>query len=104
MEGQSPLHAWDGAPRMTPHAELATHVTPFSQALQNVPHVWDPNASTGLAALNIEVTRQAAMISYLQDFSMMMYLTILAMPLLLLIKRPQSTVVPAGSESAEPMH
>jgi len=65
--------------------------------------MWNPSASTGLAALNVEVTRQAAMLSYLQDFSMMMYLTILAMPLLLLIKRPQRTVAPEP-QSAEAMH
>jgi DHA2 family multidrug resistance protein len=82
------------------HAELATHVSSFNPALQSVPKIWDPSAPTGLAALNIEVTRQAAMISYLQDFSMMMYLTILAMPLLLLIRKPKHAV----AASAEALH
>jgi DHA2 family multidrug resistance protein len=85
------------------HAELATHVSPANNALQSVPQIWDPHSSIGIAALNAEVTRQAAMIAYLQDFSMMMYLTIFAMPLLLLIRRPKR-VVAASPANAEAMH
>jgi DHA2 family multidrug resistance protein len=39
-----------------------------------------------MAALNAEVTRQAAMIAYLDDFRLMMALTIAVMPLLLFIR------------------
>jgi DHA2 family multidrug resistance protein len=84
------------------HAELATFVSPANNALQSVPQMWDPHSPVGLATLNAEVTRQAAMIAYLQDFSMMMYLTIFAMPLLLLIRRPQRAA--ASPASAEAMH
>ncbi len=85
------------------HAEIATSVTAANPALQSVPQLWDPHSPVGLAVLNAEVTRQAAMVSYLQDFSLMMYLTILAMPLLLLIRKPQRATV-GGPASADAMH
>ncbi len=46
----------------------------------------DPTGA--LAALNEEVTRQAAMIAYLDDYKLMLILTLLVIPLILLIKPP----------------
>jgi DHA2 family multidrug resistance protein len=58
-------------------------------------------APSGVAALNAEVTRQAAMISYNDDFKLMMIIVLASLPLVLLIrvpKRPPVTVVaPAGA-------
>jgi DHA2 family multidrug resistance protein len=85
------------------HAEIATSVTAANPALQSVPQLWDPHSPVGLAVLNAEVTRQAAMVSYLQDFSLMMYLTILAMPLLLLIRKPKRAPI-GGPANADAMH
>jgi DHA2 family multidrug resistance protein len=45
-------------------------------------------------ALNGEVTRQAMMIACLNDFRLMMYLTVLAVPLLLLLRRPAEATAP----------
>jgi DHA2 family multidrug resistance protein len=42
-----------------------------------------------MAALNGEITRQASMIAYVDDFQLMLILTVLAIPLLLLIKVPK---------------
>jgi DHA2 family multidrug resistance protein len=39
--------------------------------------------------LNQEVTRQAQIIAYIDDFKLMLILAILVMPLLLLTRRPQ---------------
>lgn len=44
--------------------------------------------ASGLAALNGEVTRQAATIAYLDDFRLMMAVTLLAIPLIFLLRRP----------------
>ncbi len=46
--------------------------------------------------LNAEINRQAAMIAYLDDFRLMMILTIVALPLVLLLKRPaqKATAIP----------
>ncbi|MDI7774508.1 DHA2 family efflux MFS transporter permease subunit [Asticcacaulis sp. EMRT-3] len=45
--------------------------------------------TSGLVGLNGEVTRQASMIAYIDNFWLMMILTLLAMPLLLVIKAPK---------------
>jgi len=39
----------------------------------------------GMAALNAEVTRQAAMVAYINDFQLMMWITVLTMPAILLL-------------------
>ena len=43
----------------------------------------------GIQALNGEVTRQAAMVAYVDDFRLMMLITLGVMPLLLLMRTPQ---------------
>src|SRR5690606_173759 len=72
------------------HAALVEHLTPFREALREpwCPQIWDWTSSSGAAALNAEVTRQAAMLAYLDDFRFMMLVTVLAAPLLLLIRAP----------------
>ncbi|HEX5419198.1 MAG TPA: DHA2 family efflux MFS transporter permease subunit, partial [Gammaproteobacteria bacterium] len=57
------------------HAALAEHVTPFRDALKWLPQTWSLGSSTGAIALNGEVTRQAAMLAYLDDFRFMMYMS-----------------------------
>jgi DHA2 family multidrug resistance protein len=47
------------------------------------------HSSAGLAALNAEITRQAGMIAYIDDFKLMMIVALLAMPFLLLIRVPK---------------
>lgn len=70
------------------HASLAGHVTTDRLDLQGLPGTWgyDLQLPSGLEALNGEVTRQAAMIAYLDDFMLMFWLTLAVIPLLLLIK------------------
>ena len=70
------------------HANLAALVAPGSQGLLALPPAMDLGTQTGLAVLNAEVTRQAAMVAYLDDFWIMMVLTAVTIPLLLLIRRP----------------
>jgi len=72
------------------HANLADYITPFNQSLQHAVESGVYNLSTpqGLAAINGEVTRQAMTLAYLQDFQMMMFVTLAAIPLLLLLKAP----------------
>jgi len=67
------------------HSVLAESVTPFRPLVQ-FPQAWDPASPAGLAALNGEVTRQAATMAFLQDFRMMMVVVLLALPLLLLLR------------------
>jgi DHA2 family multidrug resistance protein len=72
------------------HAQLAATVSPGNLGLLNLPPMIDPQTAGGLALLNAEVSRQAALIGYVGDFSIMMVVTLLAIPLLLLIRRPGS--------------
>jgi DHA2 family multidrug resistance protein len=78
----------------TVHASLATQVTPFNPALQlpGVRQMWNIHTTVGLSTLNQEVTRQAAMIAYIDDFKLMMLVTIAAIPMLLLLRKAK----PAG--------
>jgi DHA2 family multidrug resistance protein len=74
------------------HAILAEHVTPFNPMMQwpQLPSAWSLDTAAGMATFNAEVTRQAATIAYLNDFQLMMWVTIAAIPLLVLLRRPGS--------------
>jgi DHA2 family multidrug resistance protein len=50
--------------------------------------MWGMHTTTGLMTLNEEVTRQASMIAYLDDFKLMMIVTLAAIPLLLMVRKP----------------
>jgi DHA2 family multidrug resistance protein len=71
------------------HSRLVEHLrpdNPLAQAPLLAPRFSLTNPS-GIAALNAEVTRQAEMIAYINDFAMMMTLVLLAVPVLLLVRR-----------------
>jgi len=69
------------------HASLATHITPFVMAQ----HAMGPlTGAAARAALNQQVTAQATMIAYIDDFYFMLLLTLLALPLLLLVRTPRA--------------
>ena len=71
------------------HASLAEHIMPYS--VKSGPAMFAAHVTTstlpGLAALNAMITNQAAMIAYIDDFQLMMLLTLPTLPLLLLIKK-----------------
>jgi DHA2 family multidrug resistance protein len=70
------------------HASLAEHITPYnavSNPAANAAHV-DIGTAKGLAGLNAMITDQAAMIAYIDDFRLMMVMTLVTIPLLLLIR------------------
>jgi MFS transporter, DHA2 family, multidrug resistance protein len=58
---------------------------------------WSLTNPHGLAALNAEITRQAAMVAYLDDFKLMMIIVLLAAPLLLLLRKPQPRAAAAAA-------
>ncbi|MFZ0486685.1 MAG: DHA2 family efflux MFS transporter permease subunit [Arenicellales bacterium] len=79
----------------TNHAVLSEALTPFSDALRAAGAIWDTGSAAGLAALNGEVTRQAASIAYMNDFRLMLWMTLLATPLLVLVRPVRQTRVTA---------
>jgi DHA2 family multidrug resistance protein len=64
------------------HAQIGEHLTPFLQ------HPLPAVLQSSPALLNAELTRQATMIGYLNDFHLMMIASLLAAPLVLLLRRP----------------
>jgi DHA2 family multidrug resistance protein len=85
------------------HAELAVDISSANPVLQTLPPAFDAATPAGLAALNMEVTRQAAMIAYVADFRVMMFITLATIPLLLLIRKGAQHAAPEG-ELAEMAH
>jgi DHA2 family multidrug resistance protein len=65
--------------------------------------LWNTATSQGLAALNAEVTRQASIIAYANDFKFMLFVCLPTALLLLLMRRPE-THVQNGSLRAAAIH
>jgi DHA2 family multidrug resistance protein len=75
------------------HALIAAEVNPFNRAIQDgaAARLWNPGSVQGIALLNQQVTYQARIIAYIDDFKLMLVLALLVVPLLLLVRtsRPQ---------------
>ena len=84
------------------HAALVPYINPFSLPLRAAVDAGalDPTTPQGLALIEAEVTRQAAMLAYLQDFRLMMWVTIAALPLILLL-RPTKAAASNSALAAE---
>jgi DHA2 family multidrug resistance protein len=71
------------------HSDLASHITRYSlppippAITQGAPPITD----TIVAMMDVEINRQALMIAYIDDFYVMMILSLCALPLLLLMKK-----------------
>jgi len=65
------------------HSTLVEHVSRFNPLLH--PSGQGPSAFT-LAALDQQITAQATMIGYIDDFKFMMWMSIVVIPLLLIIR------------------
>jgi DHA2 family multidrug resistance protein len=78
-------------------ALISEVITPFNRALQSplIERFWNPGTPIGAAALDSEITRQATIIAYNDDYKLMLLLTLAITPLLLLI-RPAPKPVPSG--------
>jgi DHA2 family multidrug resistance protein len=84
-------------------AQLASYVAPGNQGLVGLPQALSPATPGGLAMLTAEMGRQAALIGYVGDFETMMIVTLIAIPLLVLIRKPKRQGAPSG-EPAEVPH
>ena len=73
------------------HSRLVEHLRP-DNPLAHAPYSVAPYSLitvNGVAALNAEVTRQAQMVAYIDDFKLMMVIAFLSAPLLLLLRKPR---------------
>ena len=75
------------------HAALVEQVTPYNELFRylSTPQAWDPASLSGLAALQREISRQAAMIGYLNYFHLITLLALAAIPLLFLFSKGRLT-------------
>jgi DHA2 family multidrug resistance protein len=83
------------------HSRLVEHLRP-DNPLAQAPYLVPPFSLTipsGVAALNAEATRQAAMVAYIDDFELMMIIIIVALPLLLLLRTPR--LIPAATAALD---
>jgi MFS transporter, DHA2 family, multidrug resistance protein len=79
------------------HARLTEQVTPFNNALQmpDVAATLNLNSDTGRALLDMIVTQQAGMIAYLNDFYLLMILTLGMIPLIFIIRAASKGATPS---------
>ena len=85
----------------TSHSDLASHVTAATGSVVDVSTVdrYQAFGDMALGLLDGEINRQAAMIAYINDFWLMMWITIAAAPLALLMRRnraPQGALPTPG--------
>jgi DHA2 family multidrug resistance protein len=79
------------------HSRLVEQLRP-DNPLAQAPYLLSPyslSTTTGIAVLNAEVTRQAQMVAYIDDFKLMMVIAVLVAPLLLLLHKPRAERAPS---------
>ncbi len=76
------------------HAALADFMDPYRFAIRQAVEMGavQLDSASGLAVINAEVTRQAAMLAYVQDFQLMMWVGLASVPLIFLLRAPPKTV------------
>jgi MFS transporter, DHA2 family, multidrug resistance protein len=85
------------------HAEIGARVNPFNRALQDggaVQQHLDPATRHGAAMLDHLINQQAQIIAYVDDYKMMIFTTLPALLLLLLMRRPRQAPRTAASHAA----
>jgi len=82
------------------HSQIVERVTPFSDAMRL------PGAGTlgdhslrSLAVLNGMATQQAAVMSYSNDFLLMTILSLVAFPVVMMMRKPKTAPAPAAEEA-----
>jgi DHA2 family multidrug resistance protein len=86
------------------HATIGAAITPFNRALQvggTVSHMLNPATTEGAAILNAVIDRQASIIGYIDDFKLMMLLSLPAMLVLFLMKKPETQASQGGQQGHE---
>ena len=81
------------------HSRLVEGLRP-DNPLAQAPYLAAPfslSTPNGLAALNVEVTRQTAMVAYIDDFKLIMLIALASLPLLLLLRLARRRPPPAAT-------
>jgi DHA2 family multidrug resistance protein len=83
------------------HSRLVESLRP-DNPLAQAPYLTAPfslSTPSGMAALNAEVTRQAAMVAYIDDFKLIMLIALASIPLLLLLREARRRRPPTAAAS-----
>lgn len=82
----------------TSHSDLAGHITPAITGMLDLSSLqrFQQYGEAGLQVADTLVTRQAAMVAYVDDFWLMMWLSLASVPLVLLMRRSGAPVDRAG--------
>ena len=80
------------------HADISSYVTSTNRLFENptIAHFLSPFTAAGRAALDMLVTHQAQIIAYIDDFKLLLILTLAGFPLLFLFRRAGP---PAGPDA-----
>ncbi len=73
----------------TEQSALVEHITPYRQVVRDFGHQFSLASLTGRAALAQIVTQQAEAVAFIDNFKLMMFVSILAIPLVILVQRPR---------------
>jgi DHA2 family multidrug resistance protein len=83
------------------HSDISSHVTSASVDALDVSTVdrFQTIGDIGLRMVDAEVNRQAAMIAYIDDFYMMMWMSLAAIPMVLLLRKSSGRPAPSGADA-----
>jgi DHA2 family multidrug resistance protein len=73
------------------HEQIGSFITPYNLLMRSpaIERVWDIHNQFKAAALDAEITRQAAMIGYINDYKLMTVLAVISIPLVFLLSGPK---------------
>lgn len=82
------------------HARLVEYLRPDNLLAQPplLASQFSLSDASGVAALNQEVTRQASMVAFVDDFKLMMLVSLASIPLVLLLRPPRPRPQPAAAD------
>src|SRR6202048_3995460 len=86
----------------TEQAALVEHITPYRQVVRDFAHHLSLATFSGRAVLAQTVTAQAEAVAFIDNFKLMMFVSLLAIPLVLLVQPPHRSAGkegPAGSRA-----
>jgi len=77
------------------HESIAAYVTPFNRAFDaTAAQGLSPLTAAGRAALNDVITLQSTIIAYMDDFKLLMLMSLAVMPLVFLLRKPKAAQPP----------
>jgi DHA2 family multidrug resistance protein len=89
--GISVMQALAVANTQVVHQAMADRLDPSNPVVAaGLPRAYDPGTVAGLSILNDEITQQAMMVAYLDDFRLMVVIIFCCFPLLILMRPPRA--------------